>query len=239
MNAAQLALIAGAAYFLYRAYAGSSSAPAAGSPAFPLLPAASAAPAPPAPAPASAPAQPASYYTGARGGLLQTGGAGYNSMFGGSGESLTLIPDEWAYWFVRLPGKSQVNAPGSVMESILINLGLTDATRNTLVNVDQFLGAAQSAGLSGLAGPNLPAAAARPWLLALANNGVRRRRRVEASIASSGDWVPRPLYPVDQFTIGDLRAAVRVPLPAFERGADGRVRPVGAPITGVGARGVQ
>jgi hypothetical protein len=165
-------------------------------------------------------------------------------MFGGSGDSLTLTPDEWAYWFVRLPGKSQVSAPGSVMETILTNLGLTDSTRATLVNVDQFLGAAQSAGLSGLAGPDLPANAARPLLLALANNGVRRRvgwngaavPPGQASIASSGDTMPRPLYAVDQFTVGDLRTAARIPLPVFERGRDGRVRPINI---GLHSRGVQ
>lgn len=58
-----------------------------------------------------------------------------------------LSADQWSYYYQQIPGKPAISA--ATMENILISLGLTDATRGTIVTANQFASALTSNGLSG------------------------------------------------------------------------------------------
>lgn len=59
-----------------------------------------------------------------------------------------LTPDQWAYYYNGLPGKTTI--PAAVFENVLTALGLTDATRGTPVTVWSFVQALSTNGMSGL-----------------------------------------------------------------------------------------
>jgi hypothetical protein len=75
-----------------------------------------------------------------------------NQLLQAAGFPLTsppdLTPDQWAYYYNGLTGKTTI--PASVMENVLTALGLTDATRGTPVTVYSFAQALSQNGMSGI-----------------------------------------------------------------------------------------
>ena len=65
-----------------------------------------------------------------------------------AGTTANMTPDQWAYFYNALPGKTTI--PPSVFEDMLATLGLNDATRGTPVPVNTFVSALNTSGLSGL-----------------------------------------------------------------------------------------
>lgn len=63
-------------------------------------------------------------------------------------EPNSLSPDQWSFYYQQIPGKPAISP--SLFESILTSLGLTDATRGTVISAQQFANALASNGLSGL-----------------------------------------------------------------------------------------
>jgi len=69
-----------------------------------------------------------------------------------AGEDPTqLNPDDWSYYYQQIPGKPTISP--ALFGSILTSLGLTTATRSTIVSAQAFAAALTSNGLSGVAGP--------------------------------------------------------------------------------------
>jgi hypothetical protein len=66
----------------------------------------------------------------------------------GGNDPSSLSPDQWSYIYQQIPGKPQISP--ALFESILASLGLTDATRSTIVTAQAFASALVSNGLSGL-----------------------------------------------------------------------------------------
>lgn len=69
-------------------------------------------------------------------------GAAYMAASGATG----LNPDQWAFYYAQVTGQP-IDQQGSVMEAILIALGLTDDTRDTDVSLSAFLTAVNDNGV--------------------------------------------------------------------------------------------
>jgi hypothetical protein len=65
-----------------------------------------------------------------------------------AGTTANMTPDQWAYFYNALPGKTPI--PSTVFEDMLATLGLDDASRGTPVPVNAFVSALNVSGLSGL-----------------------------------------------------------------------------------------